>query len=230
MSRKLKSTLTGLLLLASAVLLGYYGLRWSNSRLALKGQDAKQAELLLEQRTANDIVVDNAKLILQAMYDYAVDHDWTHSRSLQQLVDGHYLSSIPVNPFTGQPTELIRIGEMPNAGNLSIVFGESGARDDNGNIVERNEAILLIAYGDPALGFKLHPRHVAGQDWEEPSIGEALRSTMIFLDGDMLITSVRRMDGNSYWKDSLESALEKNGYSLPVGMETELSSRIQRSE
>ncbi|MCB1219723.1 MAG: hypothetical protein H7A35_11710 [Planctomycetales bacterium] len=219
MSKKLKSALTGLLLFASAALLGYYGLRWYNNRLMLNRHDSQQAAMLLEQRTENDIVVDNAQLILQAMYDYARDHDWVYSRSLEELVDEHYLSSIPVNPFTGQPTELIRVGDMPNAGNLSIVFGESGARDDSGNIVERNDATWLIGYGDPALGFNLHPRHVAGQEWDEPSIEEALRRTIIFLDGDLLVTSVRRMDGNHYWRDSLETVLRKNGYTLPIKMD-----------
>lgn len=215
----MKSALTGLLLFASAALLGYYGLRWNNNRLMLNRHDSRQAAMLLEQRTENDIVVDNAQLILQAMYDYARDHDWVYSRSLEELVDEHYLSSIPVNPFTGQPTELIRVGDMPNAGNLSIVFGESGARDDSGNIVERNDAILLIGYGDPALGFNLHQRHVAGQEWDEPSIEEALRRTIIFLDGDLLITSVRRMDGNHYWRDSLETVFWKSGYTLPIKMD-----------
>ena len=56
------------------------------------------------------ILEGKLQLLVDAMYKYVPEHDGQAPASLQDLVNGQYIDSVPTNPFTGGKLKLVQAG------------------------------------------------------------------------------------------------------------------------
>lgn len=214
--RDLLVTLSVLAVLAGVICVGYgvyFGIGIAT--------ELRQEAVINSQRTSNDLVIDYSEEIYSAMLKSGYDNDGNITRDLGKLVDAGYLREIPVNPFTGQPVEFIRIGKIPNAGNLSVVTGWEEEGKDDGSYKHRYEVVLIVAYGKPDMGyFKYANRRFDG--WNNcntlfgPRLPDEIDETIVQLDGGVGGCVGKMTQGFYGHSQSLEDALLADGYTLPI--------------
>lgn len=157
--------------------------------LVLKVQDMRREAIIEANRTRNDIVIDNAERIFIALCEYRSENDQLPD-TLEVLVDSGFLKTIPVNPFTGKPLELVRLNELPNIGNVTLISSwvESGKADRSE--VSQSEHMLLVSYGDPNLDYVKYANRII-RTWNScnfvlaPTLPEELDSSVIYLNGGL---------------------------------------------
>jgi hypothetical protein len=208
-------------------LLVLFGFLWAAAllyccyMLVAKVQGIRRQARIDADRTANDIVIDNSEQIYIALLNSANQADGAITKDLEQLVESGHLSEVPINPFTGSPIEIIRIGDDPMPGNMSIVTGWAEAGADDGSEYRKYEQLIVIAYGKPELGYtKYRERIFAGRNNFNalfgPRLPEEIDRQIVFMDGGLGSPGGKVSAGYYVKRQTLEEAMLEEGYSLPL--------------
>ena len=127
---------------------------------------------------------------------------------------------MPTNPYTAQPVRLVRMGERKCEGELTFMKGSSYIGNVSTSELNRNDDLLIIAYGNREEGF------IKYADWRFFPEGnelwsDELASKLVWITGGLAVGG-KTMGGGAYWyRDSDEEIYTANGYTLPIQMEKE---------
>ncbi|MCB1217555.1 hypothetical protein KDL44_09180 [bacterium] len=209
-------------------LLVLFGIAWAVGLLycfyllGAKAMDMRRKAIIDANLTRNDIVIDNALVISKALHIYAEAHGGIFPRQFQPLVDQGYLSHIPLNPYTGAPMRIVRLGESPRLGEITLEFGQQYIYSHELGTTETRDAELLIVYGDHAEGFTKFEecaQPLKANDCWSAEVAE----DMILVVGKLAISGLKLSSPYSWSRDSDEQYLTANGYTLPIQMEHDVT-------
>ncbi|MCB1187422.1 hypothetical protein KDL29_09680 [bacterium] len=144
------------------------GLLYCFYLLGAKAMDMRRKAIIDANRTRNDIVIDNMREVWWAMGKYQAKTGH-YPDYLTQLVDSDMMSQVPINPFTGQASRLIRIGEYPNAGEISVLAGNEYIFNHDTKTSETRSVLTIFCYGEPDEGCsKYADEYSSRKQWSRP--------------------------------------------------------------
>ncbi|MCB1217553.1 hypothetical protein KDL44_09170 [bacterium] len=169
------------------------------------------------------IVERNFFIVIEAMHDFHRDHSERYPQHLHELVEAGYLEELPVNPYTGRPLRQIRLGELPNAGELSLLLGNSRFLDSSGNVQSTRAEMFLLGYVDAQYNRR---SGMLRMDWNQRIAGA---EKLLVLPAEINRALQLSWGGITYpcygyvgpyqvEFDSLTDVLQRDGYTLPIQM------------
>ena len=113
----------------------------------------------IKEKGNEAVVKANLHSIQLAVERFAVDHDGTYPKAIDELQVGNYLSQPPQNPFTKQPMRNISPGDTPYAGEFSY---------------------LPVMKGGEAVGYDLYA-YGSDRHNNEPSVVTSIKHVILHL-------------------------------------------------
>lgn len=191
----------------------------SCSPMLAHAQDGEAAGLDADARAM--IAKKNFSVVVTAMYKYYNEHGSNYPHSLCQLVDCGYLQEMPVNPYTGKPVRQVRIGELPNAGELSLLLGRTRFLDSAGNVQSTQSEMFLLGYVDSQYSKR---KGMLRMNWNQMIAGPEfalqlpaeINSSLRMAWGGISYPCYGYVGPYQVEFDSIEEVLLRDGYSLPI--------------
>ncbi len=191
--------------------------------LVLKMQDARRLAIIDANRTRNDIVADNMYMLERALKEYGDDHAFRMPSDLEELVKQRYIRAVPVNPFTGQPTRLVRFSQWEHLGEITAVMGREAYYDKEDRLESERAVLLIACYGSQHESLTKYRDYFPNAFTDHRRFGfewlpEELSDQIMNLSGRYTSADKRIYDGR-YECTPLEECLRAAGYILPIQMQ-----------